>query len=91
MTKGALGGFASEYDAGTGNGVNISVLCPPIITIIITVADPEHSESEYRFIDIGLSESGRYLVVSYTERGIKIRIISSRLALPAERVLYEKG
>lgn len=57
----------------------------------ITVADPEHSESEYRFIDIGLAESGRLLVVSYTERGTKIRIISSRLALPAERILYEKG
>lgn len=57
----------------------------------ITVADPEHSESEYRFIDIGLTESGRLLVVSYTERGTKIRIISSRLALPAERMLYEKG
>ncbi len=57
----------------------------------ITVADPDHSDSEYRFIDIGLSESGKLLVVSYTERGTKIRIISSRLALPAERVMYEKG
>jgi uncharacterized protein len=60
-------------------------------TFSLTVADPEHSESEYRFIDIGLAESGRLLVVSYTERGTKIRIISSRLALPAERRLYEKG
>jgi uncharacterized DUF497 family protein len=60
-------------------------------TLSITVADPEHSESEYRFIDISLTESGRLLVVSYTERGTKIRIISSRLALPAERMLYEKG
>lgn len=60
-------------------------------TLSLTVADPEHSESEYRFIDIGLTESGRLLVVSYTERGTKIRIISSRLALPAERMLYEKG
>ena len=60
-------------------------------TLSITVADPEHSESEYRFIDIGLTESGRLLVVSYTERGTKIRIISSRPALPAERILYEKG
>jgi uncharacterized DUF497 family protein len=57
----------------------------------ISVADPEHSESEYRFIDIGLSERGRLLVVSYTERGTKIRMISSCLALPSERMLYEKG
>lgn len=60
-------------------------------TLSITVADLEHSESEYRFIDIGLTENGRLLVVSYTERGTKIRIISSRLALPAERMMYEKG
>ncbi len=60
-------------------------------TISITVADPEHSESEYRFIDIGLTERGRLLVVSYIERGTRIRIISSRLPLPTERALYEKG
>ena len=60
-------------------------------TLSITVADPEHSDTEYRFIDIGLTERGRLLVVSYTERGARIRIISSRLALPAERILYEKG
>jgi uncharacterized protein len=57
----------------------------------ITVIDPEHSETEYRFIDIGLAESGRVLVVSYTERGTHIRIISSRPALPAERRIYEEG
>ena len=28
----------------------------------ITVADPEHSETEYRFIDIGMSEQRRLLV-----------------------------
>jgi len=57
----------------------------------ITVADPEHSDSEDRFIDIGLTENGRLLVVAYTERGTKIRIISARLALPVERTIYEKG
>jgi uncharacterized DUF497 family protein len=57
----------------------------------ITVADPEHSELEYRFIDIGMSEQRRLLVVSYTERGKNIRIISARLALPVERRCYEKS
>jgi uncharacterized DUF497 family protein len=57
----------------------------------ITVTDPEHSELEYRFIDIGMSEQRRLLVVSYTERGKNIRIISARLALPVERRCYEKS
>jgi hypothetical protein len=57
----------------------------------LTVDDPEHSDDEYRFIDIGISDKGRLLVVSYTERRRRIRIISARLALPAERKVYEKG
>lgn len=55
----------------------------------ITVADPDHSDHEYRFVDIGFSEQDRLLVVSYTERASHIRIISARLALPMERKLYE--
>jgi uncharacterized protein len=57
----------------------------------ITVADPENSEDEYRFVDIGQSNQDRMLVVSYTDRASRIRIISSRLALPVERRIYEKG
>lgn len=57
----------------------------------ITVADPMHSEAEYRFLDIGLSDQGRLLVISYTERSSRIRIISSRQALPNERKAYEEG
>lgn len=56
----------------------------------ITVADPDHSDTEFRFIDIGMSEQSRLLVVSYTERRRNIRIISARRALPAERKWYEK-
>jgi uncharacterized DUF497 family protein len=59
-------------------------------SLSITVADPDHSEGEYRFIDIGISEQRRLLVVSYTERGRSIRIISARCALPVERRWYEK-
>lgn len=66
----------------------VSVFLDPLS---ITVADLEHSEAEYRFLDIGLSDQGRLLVVSYTERASRIRIISSRPALPAERKAYEKG
>ena len=57
----------------------------------LTVADPEHSENESRFIDIGMSEQKRLLVVSYTERKKNIRIVSARCALPFERRSYEEG
>ena len=55
----------------------------------ITVSDPDHSESEARFVDLGMSYRGRLLVVSYTERDGEIRIISARQALSSEKREYE--
>ncbi|HEX9733197.1 MAG TPA: BrnT family toxin [Thermoanaerobaculia bacterium] len=56
----------------------------------VTISDPRtHDES--RFIDIGQSASGRLLVVVYTERESRIRIISSRPAGQQERKSYEEG
>jgi len=57
----------------------------------ITIDDPHHSADEQRYIDIGTSETGRVLVVSYTERGGSIRIISCRKATRSERRRYEEG
>jgi len=57
----------------------------------ITIPDPDHSTDEERYIDIGTSDKGRLLVVSYTERGTNIRIISCRKATPNERRRYEEG
>jgi uncharacterized protein len=57
----------------------------------ITVADPDHATSEMRFIDIGVSHLGRLLVVSYSERGNRIRVISARLATRNERRQYEEA
>ena len=56
-----------------------------------TISDPDHSVSEQRFIDLGRSHRGRLLVVSYTERGERIRIISARLATRSERNQYEEA
>ena len=56
----------------------------------ITVDDPDHSKEEQRFIDIGRSASGKLLVVVYTERRNKIRIISCRKATLSERRKYEE-
>ncbi len=56
----------------------------------ITIDDPDHSENESRYIDIGLSSKGRVLAVCYTERREKIRIISCRKSTVSERKVYEK-
>ena len=56
----------------------------------ITIPDSEHSEQEARFLLIGLSLSGRLLVVSHFEKGDTIRVISARIATRAERREYEK-
>jgi len=54
----------------------------------VTVPDPDHSEEEERWLDIGLSAEGRLLVVWYTERGESIRIIGSRKATKKEEGEY---
>jgi hypothetical protein len=56
----------------------------------ITISDPDHSIGEERFIDIGESNKRRILVVVYTERGKKTRLISARRATRAERKKYEE-
>ncbi len=53
--------------------------------------DPDHSVYEARFITFGVSQTGRLLVVSHTERKDTIRIISARKADKGERELYEEG
>ena len=57
----------------------------------ITIPDPDHSVGEHRYIDIGNSGRGRLLVVVYTERGTKIRIINCREVKSTERRQYEEG
>jgi uncharacterized protein len=57
----------------------------------VTVSDPDHSENELRFLSMGRSESGRLLVLAYTEREGRVRLISAREAAPKERRQYESG
>ncbi len=59
--------------------------------LAVTGADPDHSEAEERLVTFGLSSEGQLLVVSHTERGEAIRIISARLATQNERRVYEEG
>jgi hypothetical protein len=53
--------------------------------------DPDHSEDEERYIIVGQSQRQRLLIVSYTERKGKIRLISAREATRIEKNAYEEG
>ena len=69
------------HEAGT-------VLDDPLST---TFPDPHHSMDEERYLTIGLSASGRILVVAHTDRGEAVRLITARPATSAERRFYEEG
>lgn len=55
----------------------------------ITLDDPDHSESEPRFLLLGRAAAGRFLIVAITEPGQMVRLISARPMTPSERRAYE--
>ena len=56
----------------------------------IVFPDPVHSFDESRYLILGETSFGQLMIVSYTERGDAVRIISAREATPKERRKYEK-
>ena len=74
--------MAFEWDAGKAasnlskHGVSFAEAMTVLNdTLEVVIPDPAHSEAEMRFVSIGLSAAGRLLVVVYTERDERIRII----------------
>ncbi|MCU0568117.1 MAG: BrnT family toxin [Oculatellaceae cyanobacterium Prado106] len=60
-------------------------------SLYVDFYDPDHCEDEERYLIVGASNRGRLLIVSYTERGTSIRIISAREVTRIEREVYEEG
>lgn len=58
----------------------------------LLIDDPDHSESEDRFVLLGMSATPRVLLVvhSYRDDDSTIRLISARKANAAERSTYQK-
>ena len=78
---------ANEQKHGVSFEEAASLFADPLS---ITIANPDHSASEDRFITVGVSAAGRILVVMHTDRGDLIRVISARLATRRERRSYEE-
>jgi uncharacterized DUF497 family protein len=98
-------GFVAPWDEGThfewdddkaeANVVHHRVTFLEAITVFtdplsVICDDDEHSTGERRQLTIGRSSQDRVLIVSYTERGDSVRIISAREAEPRERKAYEE-
>ena len=57
---------------------------------IVIFEDLTHSQIEKRYVSYGISHENRMLMVGFTIRRIKIRIITARPASKKERSVYEK-
>lgn len=86
-----------EWDEAGKSGINFrkhGVRMPEAIPVFadphaITITDDESDPAEQRFVTLGMGATGRLLVVVYTWRSNRIRIISARPAEPRERQQYE--
>ena len=59
--------------------------------LAVTVADPDHSREEERFLTVGFSARSRWLIVAHTDREDRVRIFSARELTRAERRAYEEN
>ena len=59
--------------------------------LALNMPDPEHSAAEERYVVLGQSTQGHLLVVCYTERPPRTRLITARPATRRERIQYDEG
>ena len=88
--------FEWDPDKAAGNLRKHGIGFPEAMTVFadpleVTIPDADHSEHEARFLSLGWSDAKRLVVVAYTEREGKIRIIHAREAAPKERRTYESS
>jgi hypothetical protein len=79
---------ANHADHGIDFEEALTVFRDPLARIF---EDEEHSEDEPREVLIGHSVKQRLLLVCFTVRGARVRIISARRATRLERKDYEEN
>ena len=87
--------FEWDPDKADENERKYGVSFPEAATVFgdplsVTMADPDHSVGEARFLTIGISHQQRLLVVAHADRDDAIRLISARAATRTERKTYEE-
>ncbi len=63
---------------------------PPLLRGGVSIEDNKHSQYEMRCIAYGISDKKKKLMVVFTNRNKKIRVISARAMSKKERLYYEK-
>ena len=61
-----------------------------VLSDVMAITIPEEAADEERFVTLGTDALGRLLVVAYTWRGNRPRLISARKAARHERKQYEE-
>lgn len=79
---------ANERKHGVSFAEASTAFADPLAAIF---PDPDHSNGEVRELLVGYSDRRRLLIVSFTERSPNLRIISARVASPAERRNHEEN
>ncbi|MEO6196244.1 MAG: BrnT family toxin [Thermoanaerobaculia bacterium] len=88
--------MAYEWDRGkaAANRLKHGIDFADAVTVFsdaLALTVEELSADEPRFVTMGASAIGQVLVVAYTWRGNRIRMISARTAAPRERRTYERA
>lgn len=86
-----------QWDSGndTKNWIKHRVSCREAEEIFFNaplkiIEDQKHSKKEKRFHAFGKTKKGKFLSITFTIRGSKIRIISARSMHKKERKYYEQ-
>ena len=79
---------ANQRKHGISFAQAITVFAHPLAKVF---EDPDHSEEDKREIIIGHSRERRLLLVCFTERDDRVRIISARETTKRERQNYEEN
>jgi len=77
---------ANRLKHGVSFGEAVTAL---VDDLAVTVEDEAHGEQ--RFVTVGASSDGHFLVVVYTLRNDRVRLISARRATSKERRTYEEA
>jgi uncharacterized DUF497 family protein len=88
--------FEWHDDKAESNALKHGITFEEAVTVfadpyLLFTEDVQHSQSEEREWAIGESENGSIVVVVFTMRGERIRIISARRATKRECQRYESG
>ena len=92
-----LDGFEWDDDKAASNEAKHGVTFEESATVFVhdpglrQEFDPDHSDDEDRYLAVGWSAAGKLLVVSFTDRGHRIRIVSARQLNRREEVEYVRG